>query len=240
MKRLLLIILFSTIIKTAGFSQLNEHVNGKINMQEADNLINIEAVIENEELIFKENLFYTLLAVKKKKSGSYDSNRQSGEFSIKPEEKKVVSKLRLSLNKDEVLKIYLFVKHNDILVSKDSMIIFPTSQKKFEKEVVNSNEFELKGIVIESVITKIGKDFYDYFYQDYLASGSQYTFIIYIKEKPYFGYSSIISLEVDDRKIFEFFSKPDEDYLRSGVKSSLQALNQYAKRRKILFKNRRI
>ena len=132
------------------------------------------------------------------------------------------------------------MKQENILVSKDSMYIFPQKQQQAEKKIVKEADFELKGIVVDEVLTKIGKDFHDYFYQDYLTSGAQYPFIITIKEKPYFGTSSIITVEVDDQVLLEFMSKPDEEYLKSGVKTALQNLSQYSKQRKMLFRNSRI
>ncbi|WP_372792482.1 curli-like amyloid fiber formation chaperone CsgH [Lutibacter sp.] len=222
------------------YSQLNEAVKGKINIQESDNLILIRAQIENEEPLFKNNLYYNLVALKKNASGNYSSNKQEGEFSLNPEESKTVSEIRLNLNEDEDLRIYLFVKHENILVSKDSIYILPQKQQQAQKKIVKEADFVLKGIVIDEVLTKIGKDFHDYFYQEYLTSGTQYPFIITIAEKPYFGTSSIISVKVDDRVLFEFISKPDEEFLKSNVKISLQNLSQYSKQRKMLFKNSRI
>jgi hypothetical protein len=180
------------------------------------------------------------LALKKNASGNFSSNRQEGEFSLNPEESKTVSEIRLNLNSDEDLRIYLFVKQEGVLISKDSIYILPQKQQQAQEKEVKETDFELKGIVVDEVITKIGKDFHDYFYQDYLTSGTQYPFIITIKEKPYFGTSSIITVEVDDQVLFEFMSKPDEDYLKSGVNASLQNLSQYSKQRKMLFRNSRI
>jgi len=191
-------------------------------------------------LIFKNNLDYNLVALKKSSLGNYSSNRQSGEFSLKPHESKNVSEIRLSIEADEEIQIYLFIKHEDILVVRDSLLVLPPNRIQAKKEVVKETEFELKGIVIEDVMTKIGKDFHDYFYQGYSTSGVQYPFIIKIKEKPYFGRSSIVTIEVDDRKIFEFMTKPDEEFLKGAVKQSLQNLSQYAKQRKFLFKNSKI
>ena len=85
-------------------------------------------------------------------------------------------------------------------------------------------------------MTKVGKDFYDYFYQDYSALSSQYSFIINKKEKPYFGRSSIISIVVDDNLIYEFMSQPNEEFLRSAVKTTLQNVSQFAIQRKLLFR----
>ena len=220
------------------YSQLNETVKGKINIQKSDNFILIKAQIENEESLFKGNLYFNLLALKRTVSGNYSSSRQEGEFSLVPNESKELSEIRLNLDKGEDLRIYLFIKQNDILVSKDSLVIVP--QVEMEQEVVKEVDFELKGIVIDDVITKVGKDFHDYFYQAYSTSGNQYPFIITIKEKPYFGRSSILTIETEDRVLFQFMSKPNEDYLKSAVKSSLQNIYQYSKQRKMLFKNSRI
>ena len=232
---LVVVLVFSSIN-----AQLNKHVIGKINILSADNLVTVEAQAENEEPIYKDELFYSLLALKKSVHGNYSSNRQSGNFSLKPQERKKLSEIKLNIEKGEELKVFLFIKHNNVLVAKDSVFIFASKNINYEKEVEKANGFELKGIVLESVITKVGKDFYDYFYQTYLVSGNKHPFIINIKEKPYFGYSSIISIEVDDKLIYEFFSKPEEDYLKSEVHAALQKINQYAKQRRRLFKNSRI
>ncbi|SNR73932.1 Curli assembly protein CsgE [Lutibacter agarilyticus] len=230
-------LLFSTVTIKA---QLSEYVVGKINVVEIDNFIIVKAHVDNSELIFKNNLTYNLVGLKKSVSGNYSSNRQSGEFSLKPQESKDVSELRLSIQSDEEIKVYLFIKHEDILVSKDSLLILPTEKKEKKNEVVNEGEFVITGIVVDDVITKMGKDFHDYFYQAYITSGIKYPFIINIKEKPYLGRNSIVSIEVDDRKIYEFMPRPDEEFLKSAVKQTLQNINQYAKQRKLLLRNSRI
>jgi hypothetical protein len=224
---------------TSTYCQLNESVTGKINIQETDNLILIKAQVDNEEPIFKNDLYYNLLALKRTTSGNYSSNRQEGEFSLEPNESKNLSEIRLSVDAGEDLRIYLFIKQNNIVISKDSLLILPPKNQVQEK-VVNEADFELKGIVIDEVITKVGKDFHDFFYQEYSTSGKQYPFIITIKEKPYFGRSSIISIISEDRTLFEFMSKPDEEFLKSVVKTTLQKVNLYAKQRKLLYKNSRI
>jgi len=221
-------------------SQLSEYVKGRINLLELDNFIVVRAHVENEELLFKNDLFYNLVALKQSSSGNYSSNKQSGEFSLEPQESKSVSEIRLSIAKDEQIQVYLFIKHKDVLVSRDSILIIPQEEQQTEKKVVKEEDFVLKGIVIDEVITKIGKDFHDYFYQEYRASGVQHPFIIIIKEKPYFGRSSIVSVEVEDRRIFEFMTKPDEEFLKSAARQALQNLNQYARQRKLLYKNNRI
>lgn len=221
-------------------AQVNEQTVGKINLSEVDNFAIVKAQVTNEEPLFKNNLTYNFVALKKSASGNYSSNKQSGEFSLKPEESKSVSEIRLNIEKGEEIRVFLFIKQEDLLVSKDSLVILSSEQQTIEQKVVKEEEFVLKGIVVDEVITKLGKDFHDYFYQGYRATGTLYPFIITLKEKPYFGRSSIVTVEADDRVIYQFLTKPDEEFLKSAVRQTLQNLNQYARQREILFKNNKM
>lgn len=219
------------------FSQ--ESVSAKIVAKVADNLIDAKAVAQNNESTFKDDYSYLLFSLKKGAQGNYSRNMQSGQFSLESGEKKELSSLKINIQKDEECKIFLFIRKDDVLISKDSIIIY-AAEKEEKNEVVDESDFEIKGIVVEDVITKIGKDFHDYFYQEYSNSGNQYPFVINIKEKPYFGRSSIITIEIEDQNVFEFFAKPDEEFLRSAVTAALQKINQFAIQRKLLYKNSRI
>ncbi|UMB61868.1 curli production assembly/transport protein CsgE [Lutibacter sp. A80] len=241
MKQLYLNSIFSCLMLffNSTYGQLNESVTGKIIIQESDNLILIKAQAVNEELIFKNDLYYNLLALKKNTAGNYSSNRQEGVFSLEPEESKNLSEIRLSVDPSDDLRIYLFIKQNNIVISKDSLHIAQSNNEKVKEEVVSEVDFALKGIVIDEVITKVGKDFHDFFYQQYSTSGKLYPFIITISEKPYFGRSSIITITSEDKKLFEFMSKPDEEFLKTAVKATLKNVNQYAKQRQLLYNNTR-
>jgi len=227
---------FVILFSSNSFSQ--ENLYAKLIPKAVDNLIDIRAVALNNTPIFKDDYSYLLFSLKRGSNGNYSRNSQSGKFSIEPGEQKELSTLKISIQKDEECKVYFFIRKFGQLVSKDSVVIY-AAEKIIDKKIEES-DFEIKGIVVDNAITKIGKDFFDYFYQSYNSSGVKYPFIITIKEKPYFGRSSIISVEVDDRKLIEFNSKPDEDFLRSYVRQTLQKLNMYSKQRKLLYKNSRI
>lgn len=233
---ILSLLLFLTI-GTSVFSQ--ESVRAKIVAKVADNLIDAKAVAQNNEATIKDDYSYVLFSLKRGVQGNYAQNSQSGQFSLEPGEEKALASLEINIQKEEECKIFLFIRKDDVLISKDSITIYAAEKEK-NNEVISESDFEIKGIVVEDVITKIGKDFHDYFYQAYSNSGNQYPFIINIKEKPYFGRSSIITIEIEDQNIFEFLAKPDEDFLRSAVTTALKNINQYSIQRKLLYKNRRI
>ncbi|GFD73924.1 CsgE family curli-type amyloid fiber assembly protein [Tenacibaculum sp. IMCC1] len=227
------ITLFSLCITTSYAQEINE-VKAKILILKKDNFIAVKAQAENEGVLFKDEFNYNLLVLKKSKDGSYSNNKQSGEFSLKPNEKKELSLIRLSLNPDEELRAYLFIKHKETLIDKDTLIIVPKKVGIIKKEKIDESNFVLKGLVIEEAITKIGKDFYDFFYQEYLLSGLKYPFIIKIKEKPGLRRTTVLIIEADDKKIFEFMTMPGEDFLKRAVKASLVRLSSYSKQRNTL------
>ncbi|WP_166385558.1 CsgE family curli-type amyloid fiber assembly protein [Polaribacter sp. 11A2H] len=219
-----------------SFSQSKNDVYGKINIDKKDNFITLKAEVNNDGLLHIDKLFYNLIALKKGKGGNYSNNRQSGEFSIQPNENMEVSIIKVNLNEDEELKVYLFIKKNEKLISKDSLWILPKNIQQEVAEKTDEKDFFLKGIVVDEAITKIGKDYHDLFYQSYLLSGIKHPFIIKIKEKPGMGRTSIILVEVEEIKIHEFFSRPDEEFLKLNVGVALERLYFYAKQREELRK----
>jgi hypothetical protein len=232
----IMVFFIALFVFSIGFSQ--DNLKAKIIAESADNLIDIKALAINMDITFKDEYTYLLFSLKKGKQGNYSKNSQSGTFSLQANETKELSSLKINIQNDEELKVFLFIRKFGSLISKDSLAIYATEKR--EKKITKETDFTLKGIVVNNAITKIGKDFHDYFYQAYSSSGQKYPFIITIDEKPYFGRSSIITIMVDEMKITEFYSKPSEDYLKSNVKVALQRLSSFSKQRKMLFKNSRI
>lgn len=221
-------------------AQDSASITAKINLTREDVFVQIDAHVDNNEYIFKNKLNYHLLSLKRKgKSNNYAKSEQFGEFTLLPNEKKIISTVKLNIEKDQELKVYLFIKDKKQLLAQDSIKInefveiLKTSALK-EEDI----EIEIKGLVIENAKTKIGKDFYDYFYQKYNSSGAKYPFVINISEKPSIGgRGSLISIEIGDDKIFEFQARPDEEMLKKAALYSLKLVENYSKNRKTVKKN---
>ncbi|MGB5244781.1 MAG: CsgE family curli-type amyloid fiber assembly protein, partial [Lutimonas sp.] len=91
---------------------------------------------------------------------------------------------------------------------------------------------EINGLVVENTKTKMGKDFYDYFYQRYLQEGASFSFIIHINEKPFPGRGSLISIEIEDKTIVEFQARPDQEFIEGAAKYSMAKVIEYSKNKK--------
>ncbi len=52
------------------------------------------------------------------------------------------------------------------------------------------------------------------------------------------GRSSMLSVEVDRKKIHEFFARPEEDYLKYNVAKAMEKLRVHNQQRKTTFQKR--
>jgi len=212
-------------------AQETENINTKINIFQKDIFVTIDAVVENNDHIYKNKLNYHLLSLTRDgNSKSYTKEDSFGEFNLLPNEKKTISSLKLNIEPNQVLKVYLFIKNNKQLIARDSVTINETV-KILKTTAIEEDEIEIKGLVVENVKTIIGKDFYDYFYQKYNRSGMKYSFVINIIEKPLGVRGSLLSVEIGDDKIFEFQARPDEEMLKNAADYTLKLIENYSKTR---------
>jgi len=213
-------------------AQETEKTQAKINLFQKDIFVMIDAVVENNDHIYKNKLNYHLLSLKKEvNSKTYTKDDRYGEFNLLPNEKKTISSIKLSIDPGHQLKVYLFIKDGKQLISMDSVKINETIEI-LKTTAIQEDEIEIKGLVVENVKTKIGKDFYNIFYQKYSSSGAKYAFVINILEKPFIGgRGALVSIEIDDKKIFEFQARPEEEMLQKAADYALKRIENYNKAR---------
>lgn len=222
--------LIATLVMLSLFTNLSAQkstgVTGKIITENQDGLLKIKALAINGNDLYHD-LNYILVSLKKGKSGT-SSNKQSGKFSLKPNETKTLSEINLNIARKDGLKLFLFLKdeETDQLVSKDSLEINPNL---FSSEVnyIPENNLELSGLTIDETKTRLGEMFYEAFFKKYNQIPKKYEGTITISELPTFGRSSQIMVTVDDQMIYNFISKPDEESIDQEVKRTLAYLEQY-------------
>ena len=226
-------ILFVLILSSNFVSgQETRKIQAKINLFQKDIFVIIDAVIENNDYIYKNKLNYHLLSLKKEvNSKTYTKEDRYGEFNLLPNEKKIITSIKLNMDPGHQLKVYLFIKNDKQLIAMDSVKINETVEI-LKTTAIQEDEIEIKGLVVENVKTKIGKDFYDIFYQKYSRSGTKYSFVINILEKPFIGgRGALVSIEIDDKKIFEFQARPDQEMLQKAADYTLKLIENYSKTR---------
>lgn len=86
------------------------------------------------------------------------------------------------------------------------------------------------GIISNETKTKLGNDFYDFFYSDFNKLKVNSSKIVTIQEELTFGRTTKIMVIVEGELIFEFITKPDEEYLKEAAEYSASQVFMYFKK----------
>lgn len=201
-------------------------VSGKIVTEQNEGILKIRAAAINMSATYH-SLNYIVVSVKKGKSGT-SSNKQSGKFSLNPNETKTLAETTFNLQKNDGLKVFLFVKdeETDIVLSKDSLEI---NGAQFAKEVsfIPENKLELSGLTIDDTKTRVGQQFYDTFFKKYNQLSQKFQGTVIIAEQPTFGRNTRITVTIDDQLIYAFVARADEEAIEEEANRTLGLLTEY-------------
>ena len=235
---LLLFLVFSFFTFSQN-EKAKDSIQAKIRLVKNDNFINLYAEAINYSRSIQSELNYSMLSVKKNGEGNLSRNIQSGEFSILLDEVKTLSNQKLNISATDEIKVYLFVRKKDKLISKDSLRITAIDDKYSNTPIFESN-LEL-GLIVENVMTKLGKDFYDFFSQINQLNSTNYPFVIVVNEKPSLGgRNSEINILINDETVYRFRTQPKEEYLYNNAKEANRIIYNYYVKKKLLRKKKRI
>ena len=106
-KRIILIMLLLSFAKFSA--QDKNNVSSKIESTEVEGVFQIKAIASNKSPIHQ-SLSYQILAVKEGNTGNLSSSQQSGKFTLQPKESKQLSQMSLNLDKNDGLKVFLFIR----------------------------------------------------------------------------------------------------------------------------------
>lgn len=222
----LIVILIVLFLSLNLHAQSNEAITGKIMTENNEGRIKIKAAAISTAPTFKD-LNYILISLKKGNSGTA-TNKQSGKFSLKPNETKILSEVDVNLAAKDGLKVYLFIKdeQSDRTVAKDSLEI-NAQQFAAETTYIPEKDLELPGLTIDDTKTRVGQLFYESFFKKYNQVPAKYEGTVIITELPSFGRNSRITVTQDDQIIYSFLSKPDEEALEAEAENALAYLSDY-------------
>jgi len=228
MQRYFLHIFIVMLFSSKGYSQIsNKEVRAKIAIEEIEGSIKITGVAENLTEIVQ-SLSYKLSVIKKNKvSNNQSNNAQEGLFTLEPNENKNLSTTQVNIGKeDEVIVLLLFYDSDKKLVGKDR-IVFGEEAKKKDEGVVPADGFELSGIISDDTKTKVGKDFYDFYYYIYNDKKINSKKIVTVSEELSFARNTKIIISIDNNTVYEFLAKPDEEFLTMVAEDSVYATYVY-------------
>lgn len=223
-------VFFFCMIST--YSQnFNAEVEADINTNDIQNdILDIIGLATNKtETDF--SLRYELSVITSDTKNNSSKNSQSGRFTLAPYETKELSKTSVSINPSQRTILLLVLYDVDGKVVGTARKVYDEDeQEKQEKEMSYQKEYEgiiLEGMVTERTKTKPGKDFYDYFYQNYSLSPNKTNRMIHVDEIISFGRTTRISVKVEDKVVHQFFARPKLDFLKDQADVALRQVNRY-------------
>lgn len=229
------LLVFSTIFCNIFGQDTEKKVDAKIESNFVEGTVQLKSKATNETDEYL-SLNYLFVSIKRGEKGNLSNNKQSGKFTLGPKETKSLSQSGINLQKNDALKVYLYIKNDEDqkLVAKDSLIINANSFAENTLQTEQKQIFELKGLSIDDTKTKIGRDFYDYFYLEYSKLPEIEKTTVTVSELPTMGRSSQISISTDDKVVYSFLSNPSEDYLLEQAKMTIKLLTKYAQTKSLL------
>lgn len=229
------IILFLFFIGICNAQQSNE-VTGKIEVNNIEGSLKLKAVASNQGGVYQ-SLNYIFLAVKKDKNKNMSSSQQENKFTLVPGEIKILSEISMNVNKDDALKVYLFIKDEKTakVIAKDSLEMNSKNFKNsvsYEKTTSEENML-MNSLVINDTKSRVGDDFYGRFYSVLLLNEIKFGFRVRIAELPSTGKNTQLQIYANDENIVSFMARPEDDYLEDIVKQTIVTLMNYERERRV-------
>lgn len=237
------------IISVGSAQNYNSEVEAKIQQNINEDNLEVSGNVFNKTTI-NQSLHFTLSVIKNDENSSNTSKSdQTGRLVLGPGEKKIVSYTQINLEeKDRIIILLLVYDTEDRLMGKDRIIINATDEDRLQEEnrvklesqdeetIDRGHEGEdgviLRGIVIEETKTKSGRDFFKMFYSLYNSYNINGDQIVTISEDFAMANTTKIDIKMDNEIVFQFFVRPDSEFLKSAANESIKRVYSYIQRLK--------
>jgi len=228
MKQALLVITLCCFFVVCGQKQNELPYTGvipKITVKSVGVNANIEGVIKNESELFR-TLTYELIIIGNMGTDNASKTEQKNNFSLAPDEVKVVVTQNLNVTDTDNIIVLLLIYEKGKLIARD--------RKELKKNISDpeiSDGLEIKGLVVENVRSKVGKDFYDYFYRQYTLKNPDSDQLVRVEEQLGIGIGTRIQVKVQEDLVFESFARPNEEQLISLANNAVIRVTQFIKQK---------
>jgi hypothetical protein len=226
--KLAFILLFANM-QTISSQTVYKEVKAKIEVEEVENILSVTGTAENLKAVYK-NISFKLSVFKKNKSNdNKSSNMQDGRMTLEPINKVILSKTQINRGKDDqIIVLLLIYDENNVIIGKDRVVFGQEEEPKVS--VLKPNDgLEMIGIVSNETKTKLGNDFYDFFYSEFSKLKINSNKIIYVQEELTFGRTTKITVNIDGEIIEEFIARPEEDFLKYMSQTASSKVFKYFK-----------
>ena len=221
------------------------HASGEISFKawidfiEEDSTAFVKGLFVN--LTDKEEIFDWEMTLQKESLAGKLNEVFNGSFTAKPSIPTMIADVDVDLKKREYFVIILNVfDKKKALVGTDTLtseLIDPSLKplppkspilaNVLKKPRMNLDALEIDGLILDETRTKIGRDFYEYFFNKWIPPSGAKDFLITIKELPSRGIGARVSIEVNDNVVLSRFLQPRGDIVEEQALVSIRAIRRH-------------
>ena len=106
----------------------------------------------------------------------------------------------------------------------DSLQTLNTQQVR---QAIDPMDLEIGEMIFDETITKVGRDFYELFFNNWSNPTQIKDFSISISEKPMPGVGTQITVTIDDQEILKQFIRPNQEMIEMLAEYSVALSAQY-------------
>ncbi|MFK7771509.1 MAG: CsgE family curli-type amyloid fiber assembly protein [Saprospiraceae bacterium] len=178
---------------------------------------------------------------KETQAGFFDK-KLTGEIVAEPFYPHIISETKIDLKKQEyfVIIFKVFNLKND-LVNTDTLISTqvdstlvqpsppepPIAKKALPNARNNLDAIEIDGLILDETRSKIGRDFYEIFYNRWNPPAGAKDFLITIREMPSRGLGARISIEVNENVVLYRFLQPRNGLIEEEANFTISYIKSY-------------
>ncbi len=224
------------LFSTSMYAQPNEHTNtevaAKIEIKGYGDIANVSGMAVNNTDVYKDLTYKMSVFRTEAETENFTKNDQESQFSLEPNETKELSSLNVNLSTKDKIVILLLIYEDERVVGVSRVSYNEVKKNLKETEIIEERTpsaseeegdgIEIRGIVVDDTKTKFGRDFYEYFFTLYNNSGLNGDKIVKIFEKFGRARTTIIEVFVEDEMVFQFITRPKDDYLEAMARNSLR------------------
>lgn len=218
---ILLLLFFSTQLSAQFF---NKEVAAIIKVDKTSEFYEFTAIAENKTPS-DVSLRYEFMVFKSDENNNTAKSSQGDRFVLGASEQKLLSSLTINYSVEgKIILVLLIYDQDDNPIGKDRIelseggktdlgLATPPPQPPSQDQAAPQDGVYATGLIIENTITKVGRDFYRMYSQDYLNRGIKTNKNILIEEMPGRGRNTRITVKLDGQLIWQFFAQPTKKFL---------------------------
>ncbi len=193
-------------------------------------------------LVDQENRFNWEMKIHRESQIEVFDSTITGQFIAKPYSLEIISEYEIDLKKREYIVIVFNVFNekqqqigSDTLTSekfnppvlKPTLSNPPLVKRDLPKPKRSLDALEIDGLILDETRSKIGRDFYELFYNRWTPPLGAKDFLITIKELPARGIGARVSIHVNDNIILYRFLQPRGDLVEQEANTSISYVKRY-------------